>query len=134
MAEVWSGRKRWGFLGLPWTFTKYTLLEDKFLVDSGFFSKKEEEIRLYRFMDLSLSRGFFQRMFGLGTITCVTADKTCPTLVIKNIKKSREVKEQLSDLIEKEREKKRVSSREFMSGNHYDIDSDGDFDDDDYHH
>lgn len=126
MEVVWSDRKRWGFLGLPWTFTKYTLTDEKFLIDSGFFSKKEDEIRLYRILDISLRRGFGQRMFGLGTITCVTADKTCPTLLIKNIKKSQDVKEQLSELVEKERERKRVSSREFISS--HDVEDD----DDDY--
>ncbi len=127
METVWTDKKRWGFLGLPWTFTRYTLTEEKFLVDSGFFSKKQDEIRLYRILDLSLRRGFGQRMFGLGTITCVTADKTCPNLVIKNIKNSQDVKEQLSELVEVERERKRVSSREFISS--HDVDED---DDDDY--
>ena len=128
MDVVWTDKKRWGFFGLPWTFTRYTLTQEKFLVDSGFLSKKEDEIRLYRILDLSLKRGFGQRIFGLGTITCVTADKTCPTLVIKNIKKSQEVKEQLSELVEAERERKRVSSREFISSHEADYDDD----DDDY--
>lgn len=62
-------------------------------------------------------------MFGLGTITLKTADKTTPILVIKNIKDSLNVKEKISNMVEDERTKKRVSSREFMS----DLDE-GDFD------
>lgn len=115
MNILWSDRKRWTFLGLPWTFTKYTCTAEKFIVESGIFSTKEEEIRLYRILDLTLERSFWQRIFGLGTICCDTVDKSSPKLVIKNVKKSREVKELLSEAVEEERLKKRVSSRELMA-------------------
>lgn len=115
MNILWSDRKRWTFLGLPWTFTKYTCTPEKFIVESGIFSTKEEEIRLYRILDLTLERSFWQRIFGLGTICCDTVDKSSPKLVIKNVKKSREVKELLSEAVEDERLKKRVSSRELMA-------------------
>ena len=68
MNIVWTDKKRWGFLGLPLTFTRYTLTEEKLLVDSGFLNKKQEEVRLYRIMDMTLNRSFGQRIFGLGTI------------------------------------------------------------------
>lgn len=112
---VWKSRKRTLFLGLPFSFTKYSLTEEKLLVNSGFFNQREEEVRLYRILDLSLSRSFGQRLSGLGTITCKTSDKTLQVLELKNIKNSKEVKEQLSDLIENERIKKKVSSREYMN-------------------
>lgn len=115
MNILWSDRKRWTFLGLPWTFTKYTCTPEKFIVESGIFSTKEEEIRLYRILDLTLERSFWQRIFGLGTICCDTVDKSSPKLVIKNVKKTREVKELLSEAVEEERLKKRVSSRELMA-------------------
>ena len=114
MNILWSDRKRWTFLGLPWTFTKYTCTPEKFIVESGIFSTKEEEIRLYRILDLTLERSFWQRIFGLGTICCDTVDKSSPRLVIKNIKNPRNVKELVSEAVEEERLKKRVSSRELM--------------------
>ena len=115
MNILWSDRKRWTFLGLPWTFTKYTCTAEKFIVESGIFSTKEEEIRLYRILDLTLERSFWQRIFGLGTICCDTVDKSSPRLVIKNINNPRNVKELVSEAVEKERMKKRVSSRELMA-------------------
>lgn len=124
METVWSSRKRSTFLGLPFSFTKYSLTEEKILLDTGFFNKREEEVRLYRILDLSLSRSFAQRLSGLGTIVCKTSDKTLPVLEIKNIKKSKDVKEMLSDLIEAERVKKKVSSRETMSDTDDDCDCD----------
>ena len=114
MAEIiWKDRKRI-FFGLPWTFTKYSLSEDRLFISTGFFSVKEDEVRLYRIMDVSLERKLWQRMCGLGTIKCCSADKTMGDFEIKNIKKSREVKEMLSNMVENERTKKKVSSREFM--------------------
>lgn len=113
---LWRARKRiW--CGLPWTFTVYSFDEDVILVDSGFFTKKQDEIRLYRVLDLSVTRTLSQRIFGLGTIHLKTSDKTMGDFDILNIRKVMEVKRQLSDLVEANREKKRVVSREFMSGN-----------------
>ena len=116
---VWKDRKRIIF-GLPWSFTVYKLTEEKLFVETGFFSKKEEEIRLYRVMDLTLKRPFGQRLWGLGTIHCCTADKSTPEFDILKIKKSKQVKDMISDMVEKQREEKRISAREFMSDGGYD--------------
>ena len=124
---IWTDRKRILF-GLPWTFTKYTLTKEKLLVETGIFNKDEEEIRLYRIMDMTLKRSLWQRLFGLGTIHCCTADKSSPEMDIQWIKDAANVKELLSDLVEAERMEKRVSSREFFSDNDGDLDDDGDLD------
>ena len=111
---VWQDRKRIIF-GLPWTFTKYVLTKEKLLIQTGILNTKEEEVRLYRIMDVTLRRSLAQRMFGLGTIHCCSADKSTPEFDIKWIPDSSAVKEKLSDLVEAERMAKRVSSREFMT-------------------
>ena len=116
MAEkelVWQDRKRIIF-GLPWTFTKYRLTREKLYIETGFLNKREEEVRLYRIMDLSLRRPLGQRIFGLGTIHCCTADKTTPEFDILRIKNASDVKEMLSDMVEQQRDEKRISAREFM--------------------
>ena len=112
---VWQDRKRIIF-GLPWTFTKYVLTKEKLLVQTGILNTKEEEVRLYRIMDVTLRRSLAQRMFGLGTIHCCSADKSTPEFDILHVKDSQRVKNLISDLIEKQREAKRVSGREFMDG------------------
>lgn len=110
---VWKDRKRTLF-GLPLSFTVYKLTAEKLYVETGFFSKKEEEVRLYRIMDLTLHRSFGQRIFGVGSIHCCTADKSTPEFDIKSIKRSKEIKNMISDMVEAERNAKRVSAREFM--------------------
>ena len=124
---IWTDRKRIIF-GLPWTFTKYILTKEKLLVETGILNKDQEEIRLYRIMDMTLKRSLWQRLFGLGTIHCCTADKSSPELDIKWIPDSENVKELLSDLVEAERMEKRVSSREFFSDSDGDLDDDGEMD------
>lgn len=110
---VWKDRKRTLF-GLPWSFTKYSLSDDRLFISTGFLSTKEDEVRLYRIMDISLKRTLGQRIFGLGTIKCCSADKTLEDFEIKNIKKSKDVKELLSEMVENERNRKKVTSREFI--------------------
>lgn len=110
---IWKERKRTLF-GLPLSFTVYKLTREKLYVESGFLSKKEEEVRLYRIMDLTLNQPLGQRIFGLGTIHCCTADKSTPEFDIKKIKESRRIKNKISDLVEQQREEKRVVGREFM--------------------
>ncbi len=131
MAEttyIWKDRKRIIF-GLPWTFTIYKATKDKLLIETGLFSKTEEEVRLYRIMDLTLKRPFGQRLWGLGTIHCCTADKSTPDFDIARIKNSAQVKDMLSDMIEQQRDEKRISAREFlMDDDHTDDFDSGDHD------
>ena len=121
---IWKEIKRTLF-GLPWSFTVYKLTKEKLMVTTGFLSKHEEETRLYRVMDLALNRTLGQRMFGLGTIHVISADKSTPEFDIAGIKDSEKIKEMLSDMVEEERVRKRVSGREYM------VDHDDDDDDDD---
>ena len=111
---VWRERKR-NFFGLPWTFTVYKLTAEKLIVESGVLSKNEEEIRLYRIMDLTLKKPFWQRIFGMGTIHCCTADKSTPEFDISKIKNPAQVRDMLSDMIEQQRDSKRIAVREFMA-------------------
>lgn len=121
MDYIWKDRKRTIF-GLPWSFTRYMLTEEKLIIDTGLFSRREDEIRLYRIMDITLKRTFRDRLEGVGTIHCCSGDKSTPEFDIARIKNPREVKEMLSELIENERMKRRIGVREHME-------SDGDCDD-----
>ena len=114
---IWHDRKRITFFGLPFTFTSYSVTNEVLYIKQGFFSTTEDEVRLYRIMDISLKRNLIQKIFGIGTIHCCSGDKTLGDFDIVNIKKPREVKALLSDLIETQRESKRVVSRENIVDN-----------------
>lgn len=128
MELVWKDRKR-TILGLPLSFTVYSLDGERLFIKTGVLSVNEDEVRLYRIKDISLRRSLGQRLLGLGTIHCCSSDATLKEFDIRNIKKPREVRELLSQMIEAERQKKRVRSLESLD-NRDDGDGDDDFDDD----
>lgn len=114
MELAWRERKRiW--CGLPWTFTIYSFDAERLYIESGFFNQRQDEVRLYRILDLSVTRTLVQRIFGMGTIHINSSDKTLSNFELKNIKDVKEVKEKLSNLVEAQRDNKRVSTREFIS-------------------
>lgn len=101
-------KKRWAFLGLPFTFTKYTVNKEVLTIDSGFFKKVQNDCYMYKVQDVELERGFFQRMFGLGCVKCYTGDTTHPILYLHNIKNSTDVKNFILKYSEEARLKRRT--------------------------
>lgn len=126
MANIlWQDRKR--YFGLPISFTKYSMSEDRLFVETGLLNLSQDEVRLYRILDLKLKRSLGQRIFGVGSIIVSSSDKSLGNFEIKNIKNSANVKEMLSVQVEQQREAKRVYTRENMVD---DVDDDihgGDF-------
>ena len=128
IAYIWKDRKR--FMGMPLSFTRYALSEDRLFTSVGFFSIKDDEILLYRVRDIDTSRSLWQRMFGVGTVTIVSSDKTMPTLVLKNVKHPVEVKELIHKQVEEMKLKRRVRVGEIMgAGDDDDTPMDDDMDD-----
>lgn len=125
---LWKDRKR-GFLGLPLSFTKYSLTKERLFVETGFINSVENEVRLYRILDVQMTRTLGQKMFGLGSINVHSSDASLKDFTIKNIKKPKYVKELLSELVEKQRDEKRVVNRELMASS-IDDDELDDHDDD----
>lgn len=119
---IWKDRKR--FLGMPLSFTRYAISEDRLFLSVGFWSIRDEEVLLYRIRDISSSRSLWQRLFGVGTITVTSSDKTTPTVVLKNIKKPMEVKELLHTNVEEMKLRRRVRVGEIMTTGIEDDDSD----------
>lgn len=110
---IWKDKKR-PIFGLPLSFTKYRMTKEKLLIQTGILSIKEEEIKFYRIMDLTLKCSIWQRIFNVGTIHCCSGDKTTPEFEIKDVKNPSEVKELLSKYIELQRDKKRIATREVL--------------------
>ena len=112
---IWSDRKR--YFGLPLSFTKYAISEDRLLQSSGILNLQYEEILLYRVRDISLSRSFGQRIFGVGSITVTSSDKSRPVLVMQNVKDAAEVKELLHRQVEDMKIRRRVRFGEIANFN-----------------
>ena len=111
---LWKDRKR--ILGLPITFTRYRLSEDRIFRETGLLNLREEEVLLYRVRDLELKRSLFQRIFGVGTVCVHSSDKTTPHLDLLNIKNPREVKELLHRQVEEMKLSRRMRTTELLGG------------------
>ena len=127
---LWKDRKR--ILGLPITFTRYRLSEDRIFRETGLLNLKEEEVLLYRVRDLELKRSLFQRIFGVGTVCVHSSDKTTPHLDLLNIKNPREVKELLHRQVEEMKLSRRMRTTELLGSEGQEgADPDGFMDEDD---
>lgn len=113
---LWSDKKR-PIFGLPLSFTRYTISKEKLIISKKFLAVHEEEIRLYRIMDVTLKQSLFQRIFGVGTIHCCSADTSTPEFDIISVKTPSKVRDILSDSVEAERQKMKITSTEFMDVN-----------------
>lgn len=109
---LWKDRKR--ILGMPISFTRYRLSEDRLFLETGFFNIRSEEILLYRIRDISLSLKLTQRIFGVGSVTVQSTDKSLPELELKNIKQPREVKELLHKQVEEMKVARKMRVGEIM--------------------
>ena len=124
IVEIWHDRKR--ILGLPISFTRYALSEDRLFLKRGVINVKQDEIVLYRVRDLRVSVSLWQRLFGVGTVTVISTDKSIPELVIKNIRQPNEVKELIHEYVEKMKSARRMRVGEMSM----DVDEDAiDFED-----
>ncbi len=106
IVEIWHDRKR--ILGMPISFTRYALSEDRLFLRRGFLNVRHDEIVLYRVRDLRVSVSLWQRIFGVGSVMVVSTDKSIPELTLKNIRQPNEVKELIHEHVEKMKIERRM--------------------------
>ncbi len=143
-AFQWKDRKR--YLGLPLSFTRYAVRDQRLFYSKGFFNTTEDELLLYRILDVKLDRTFGDKIVGVGTVTLFTADKTNPELKLIRVKNPRRVRDLISKMVEEERIRLNIRGKELygVSDNEHshqhhigdtvtdgDVDNDGIIDNDD---
>ncbi len=109
---LWKDRKR--VCGLPLTFTRYFLSEDRLFLETGLLNLRQDEILLYRVRDIGLNITLGQRIFGVGSVKVISSDKSLPELVLKNIKQPREVKEMIHRQVEEAKAQRRMRVGELL--------------------
>ena len=113
MEYIWKDRKR--FMGMPLSFTRYAIGEDRLFLSVGLLNLKDEELLLYRVRDITTSRNLWQRIFGMGSVTVYSSDKTTPALILKNIKAPMDVKELLHQQVEQAKLQRRMRLGEIVA-------------------
>ena len=119
---TYTERKRWLFFGLPFTFTKYTVNEEKLIINKGLLKTEEDTCYLYKIIDVKLERSLGERIFGMGTIVCYTGDVTNKVIKLNHIKNSKAINDYLLDQSEEMRRKRRTLNTLSLSQNMSDID------------
>ena len=109
---VWEDKLR--HFGLPISFTRYRLSKDRLFYETGFLNIQEEELMLYRVQDIQLRMSVWQRLFNTGTIRVHSSDRSTPHLDLVNIADPRMVKEEIHNLVENAKLRRRMRSMEVM--------------------
>ena len=73
-----------------------------------------------------------QRIFGVGTVTVQSSDKSCPVLELRNIKHPRETKEIIHQAVEQMKLQRRMRVGEVMGDDYHHDDMEDDHMDDDW--
>ena len=127
-AIVFKERKRWLFLGLPFTFTKYTITPSLVTVDQGLLNTVEDDCYMYKIMDVKLNTSIFERIVGLKTVVCYTGDVTHPEIHLSHIRHAREIKDYILRQSEVARVKRRTLNTVDIGLPGADLDGDGTID------
>ncbi len=114
---AYTEKKRWPFLGLPLTFTTYTVSEEIITVNAGFFKRVENDCYMYKIVDVRLETSLLERIFGLGTVHCFSGDVTDPDLRIMHIKNAKEIKDYILKQSEEERMRRRTLNTQSLDSN-----------------
>lgn len=123
---LWKDRLR--HFGLPLSFTRYALSQDRLFLETGLLNTRCEEILLYRVRDISLKISLGQRIFGVGTVTVQSSDQSLPVLEIKNIKSPREIKELIHQAVEEMKLSRRMRVGEILGDSPEDSQDQWDYD------
>lgn len=91
----------------------YELTTERLRTTRGVFSKRTDDLELYRVKDTTYLQPFFLRMFKLGSIELITSDKSTPYVLIEGISDASDVREQLRRHVERRRDQKRVREVDF---------------------
>lgn len=111
---LWVQRKR-NWCRTPFTFTTYTLTGEELAVKTGVLRETYDVTKLFRVVDLTVTRTLLQRLFGLSTIILETRDQSSGgRLVLKNILHGFEVRRIIQHAVDEARNVNRVTAREYM--------------------
>ncbi|MDQ6632860.1 MAG: PH domain-containing protein [Verrucomicrobiota bacterium] len=108
----------WALLILPllfalikWRLIKsrvYEITTERIKITNGIFSKKTDEMELYRVKDATLVEPFLLRLFSVGDIQVTSADASTPALQLEGISGAHAVREELRKNVEACRDRKRT--------------------------
>jgi uncharacterized membrane protein YdbT with pleckstrin-like domain len=88
--------------------TKYELTTERLRTRHGVINKEMDELELYRVRDYKLDQPFFLRIFSLANIVLQTSDISNPVIIIRAVRDSEQIREQIRNSVEACRTRKGV--------------------------
>lgn len=86
----------------------YQLTSERLRITEGIFSKRTDQLELYRVKDQTFIQPFMLRLFGKGNIVLNTTDATTPTVTLEGIPANPELRDRLRGAVEACRDRKRA--------------------------
>jgi uncharacterized membrane protein YdbT with pleckstrin-like domain len=86
----------------------YRITTERIVIKRGVFSKRTDELELYRVKDTTLVEPFWLRLVSLGHIDLTTSDRTTPYLRITAVPEASRLREELRRNVERMRVQKGV--------------------------
>jgi uncharacterized membrane protein YdbT with pleckstrin-like domain len=86
----------------------YTLTNQRFLHESGLFTRVTDRIEVIDIDDVTFRQGMIERMLGVGTIEIESSDRTHPRLVLAGIDDVKHVAGIIDDVRRKERRRRGI--------------------------
>lgn len=96
----------------------YRVTSERLRVTQGIFSKRSDELELYRVRDLTFVQPFLYRMFNKGDIVLTTTDTTTPVVTLECLPANDELRDGLRRAVEacRDRKRARVAELGFVDG------------------
>jgi len=86
----------------------FEVTSERIRMSQGIFTRRTDELELYRVNDISIVEPFILRAMGLGHIIMTTNDKSTPVVTISAIRGVKELREEIRKCVEVCRERKSV--------------------------
>jgi uncharacterized membrane protein YdbT with pleckstrin-like domain len=87
---------------------EYEVTTERIRIRSGIFSKRTEELELYRVKDYALVEPFWLRLFKAGNIQLATHDESNPLMVLEAVPNAAALRDEIRKNVELCRGRKRV--------------------------
>jgi uncharacterized membrane protein YdbT with pleckstrin-like domain len=95
--------------------THYSLTSERLIISHGIFTRRIDELELYRIKDYRIEQSLFQRLLKVGTIILETSDHSDPTVWIEVVPQPELVRDQIRTYVEQRRALNRVREVEVTS-------------------
>ncbi len=103
-------------LPIPWALVRWLQIRnhrieittERVRVTTGIFSKRTDELELYRVRDHAFLQPFLLRLFDKGDLTLTTSDASSPNMVLPGVPADAELRDSLRRAIEACRDRKRA--------------------------